>query len=116
VTAGEDAPLRGTCAFFARRHVVELHELTRDEAAAYVHDLQRVARAVQTLTGAPKLNYEVHGNTIAHLHTHIFPRYHGDPFQGGPIDPRRAVGPVYAPGEFAAFAGALREAVEAPAG
>ena len=33
-------------------------------------------------------NVEIHGNTIPHLHTHIFPRYPGDPFEGKPIDPR----------------------------
>jgi diadenosine tetraphosphate (Ap4A) HIT family hydrolase len=36
-----------------------------------------------------KINYEIHGNTVPHLHVHIFPRHEGDPFVGGPIDPRR---------------------------
>ncbi|HEX9931208.1 MAG TPA: hypothetical protein VGB08_00005, partial [Allosphingosinicella sp.] len=40
-------------------------------------------------SGAAKINYEVHGNTIPHLHMHFFPRYRGDPFERGPIDPRR---------------------------
>jgi hypothetical protein len=33
-----------------------------------------------------KMNYEIHGNTIPHLHMHLFPRFDGDPFEGGPID------------------------------
>ena len=47
-----------------------------------------VAEAVQAVTGSPKLNYEIYGNTIPHLHMHIFPRYPGDPYEGRAIDPR----------------------------
>ena len=68
-----------------------------------MRDLRRVSRAVAAATGAVKLNYEIHGNTVPHLHVHLFPRYVGDAFEGGPIDPRAAVGPVYAPGEFQAL-------------
>lgn len=90
VTMGEGAPpLPGSCAIFFRRHVLELHELSADEGAAYMRDIQRLSRVVHAATGAVKLNYEIHGNTIPHLHTHIFPRYRGDPFEDGPIDLRR---------------------------
>ncbi len=84
----EPGPLPGSCALFLRRHAVELHDLEPDEACAYMRDVQRVSRAVQAATGAVKMNYEIHGNTIPHLHTHFFPRYPGDPFTGRPIDPR----------------------------
>ena len=53
-----------------------------------MRDLQRVSKIVQEITGAVKLNYEIHGNTIPHLHVHLFPRYKGDPFEDGPINPR----------------------------
>jgi diadenosine tetraphosphate (Ap4A) HIT family hydrolase len=46
------------------------------------------------------LNYEIHGNSLPHLHMHFFPRYRGDQFEGQPIDPKAAAQPVYAPGEF----------------
>ena len=39
-----------------------------------------------------KMNYEVHGNTIPHLHMHFFPRYPGDPFEGAPTVERSALG------------------------
>lgn len=32
-----------------------------------------------------KLNYEIHGNTIPHLHVNLYPRYRGDPFEGTPV-------------------------------
>jgi diadenosine tetraphosphate (Ap4A) HIT family hydrolase len=88
--AADPAPaLPGACALFLKRHAVELHELSASEAANFMSAVQRVAAALQEATGAVKINYEVHGNTIPHLHMHFFPRYRGDPFERGPIDPRR---------------------------
>jgi diadenosine tetraphosphate (Ap4A) HIT family hydrolase len=113
VTMGQEAALRGACALFLRRHAVELHDLEPDEAAAYMRDVQRLSRALKAVTGAVKLNYEVHGNTIPHLHMHFFPRYVGDPFENGPIDPRRVTPPVYAPGEFEALRQRLQAALAA---
>jgi diadenosine tetraphosphate (Ap4A) HIT family hydrolase len=46
-------------------------------------DIQRVAKVLQVITGAVKLNYEIHGNTIPHLHLHLLPRYREDPFEEG---------------------------------
>ncbi len=109
---GEAGPLPGSCALFFRRHAVELHELTPEEGAAFMGDVQRLSRALKEATGAVKMNYEVHGNTIPHLHMHFFPRYPGDPFEGRPIDPR-APGPHPRAGDHAAIrlrlAAALRE-------
>ncbi len=98
LTINEDAPLRGYCCLVFRRHAVELHDLTEAEGAAYMRDLQRVSRVVQDVTGAVKMNCEIHGNSLPHLHTHVYPRRPGDPFDGGPIDWNIIKGPVYAEG------------------
>ncbi|WP_163990698.1 HIT family protein [Pyxidicoccus caerfyrddinensis] len=103
LTLGEDSPMRGYCCLVFRRHAVELHDLTMDEGAAFMRDIQRVSRVLKPLTGAVKLNYEVHGNSLPHLHMHFFPRYVGDAFEGGPINPRAVTSPVYAPGELEAL-------------
>jgi len=50
------------------------------------------AQALDALFRPAKMNYEIHGNTIPHLHIHLFPRFAGDPFVGRPIDPR---GPLH---------------------
>lgn len=95
-----EAPMRGYAWLAFRRHAIELHELTEDEGAALMRDLQRASSAIAAATEAVKLNHEIHGNTVPHLHVHIFPRFVGDPFEGKPIDPRSVRGPVYGPGEF----------------
>jgi diadenosine tetraphosphate (Ap4A) HIT family hydrolase len=70
----------------AKRHVVEPFELTTDESAAFWGDCMKVARALSALLQPTKMNYEIHGNTIPHLHMHLYPRYPGDPYEGGTID------------------------------
>jgi diadenosine tetraphosphate (Ap4A) HIT family hydrolase len=116
VTVNEDAPMRGYACLVLRRHAVELHDLTEAEGAAFMRDVRRVSAAVQAVTAAIKLNYEVHGNSIPHLHMHFLPRYPGDPFEGGPIDPKAVSQPVYAPGEVATFRARLRAALDDAAG
>ena len=111
VTMGEEAALPGQCCLVLRRHAVELHHLDEAEGAAFMRDLQRLCRAVQAVTGAVKLNLELHGNTLPHLHVHVFPRAVGDPFEGGPIDPRRGRGTRYAPGQLQALRERLRLAL-----
>jgi len=95
--------MQGYCCLVLKRHAVELHQLSADEGAALMKDLQRVAKALQAITGAVKLNYEIHGNTIPHLHVHLLPRYRGDPFKDGPIDPRLIQKSPYEAGEFENF-------------
>jgi diadenosine tetraphosphate (Ap4A) HIT family hydrolase len=107
--------LRGTCYVMPKRHAVELFDLSEEDAVALVKYLMRVSRALKEVTGAAKINMEVHGNTVPHLHVHLFPRYvEGDRFGDGPIDPRMVQPPAYQEGEFEGFVGKMRSALETP--
>lgn len=60
-----------------------LLEMPPKEAAEYLRDLQRVAKAVKEATGADGVNIwqncgEASGQTVFHPHTHIIPRKAGD--------------------------------------
>jgi diadenosine tetraphosphate (Ap4A) HIT family hydrolase len=74
-----------TFAVFRGRHVVEPTELTDAEAVSYGREVLRVARAIETAFTPIKLNYNVLGNAVPHLHTHIVPRYADDPRPGWPF-------------------------------
>ena len=100
VTMGESAPVRGYVCLVSQTHAVDLHDLPEAAASAFMRDARTVSRAIASLTGAVKMNYEIHGNSIPHLHMHFFPRYRGDQFEGQPINPKLVVQPVYAAGEF----------------
>lgn len=83
--AGPTAPLPGYVCLVARRHVVEPFELPEVECRQFWDEAMVVARALNTLFKPTKINYEIHGNTMPHLHLHIHPRYADDPYVGGPI-------------------------------
>ncbi len=107
LTMPPQAALPGYVCLVAKTHAVEMHDLDDGEAYAFTRDIRRVSKALQRVTGAVKLNYEIHGNTLPHLHMHFYPRTAGDPFEGKPIDPRSATGPTYGPGQFEALRTAL---------
>jgi diadenosine tetraphosphate (Ap4A) HIT family hydrolase len=101
LTMSEEAVTRGYVCQVSRVHAVELYDLTETQANNFMQDARRISRALSSATGAVKLNYEIHGNTLPHLHMHFFPRYIGDQFEGKPIDPGKASRTVYESGEFA---------------
>ena len=63
---------------YNKEHVTELFQLTEKERAAYMEDLNRLARALFDAYHPHKMNYELLGNVIPHLHWHIIPRRKSD--------------------------------------
>lgn len=104
--------LKGTCYLITRRHYVELFDLDDEALLGFMKEAQIAARALKEVTGAFKINYEIHGNTVPHLHLHLFPRYLDDPFAGAPIDYARVRPPVYAEGEFELFARTMQDKLD----
>ena len=69
-----------------RKHAFQFEDMPEDEATAFIREVRRVGRALRKVTGAVKINYELHSNTGAHLHMHLCPRYLDDDFPGMAID------------------------------
>jgi diadenosine tetraphosphate (Ap4A) HIT family hydrolase len=69
----------GYCILVARTHARELHELNDFERHAYFDEMCLLAAAIAESFGPHKLNYELLGNQVPHLHWHLFPRYRHDP-------------------------------------
>ena len=110
IEAHPKVALRGTCYVLSKTHAVELYDLSDEDAFAFLQDVMMTARALKTVTGAAKINYEIHGNTVPHLHLHLFPRYlENDRFQDGPIDPRIIEPSVYKDNEFDLFISAMKK-------
>ena len=65
--------------------MVEPTELTEAEAEVYGREVLRVGRALEAVLAPVKLNYDLLGNTVPHLHTHVVPRYADDPRPGWPF-------------------------------
>lgn len=79
--------VKGYCVLICRSHVIEPYELSKKERASYFDDLALAASALQKVFKADKMNYNLLGNIIPHLHTHILPRYFTDSAPNRPIDP-----------------------------
>jgi len=69
-----------------RKHAFHFEDMSEFEMIDFMREVQRVGRALRKVTGAVKINYEMHSNTGAHLHIHLCPRYLDDDFPGKAID------------------------------
>jgi diadenosine tetraphosphate (Ap4A) HIT family hydrolase len=80
----EDQFFPGWTVLVLKRHATELYQLSREERAGLMEEVSDVARALATAFDAVKVNYELLGNQIAHIHWHIVPRLAGDPAPRSP--------------------------------
>jgi len=69
----------GYCILVARNHACELNQLPEDQRIAYFNEMCLLAKAIDAAFHPRKLNYELLGNQVPHLHWHLFPRYDHDP-------------------------------------
>jgi diadenosine tetraphosphate (Ap4A) HIT family hydrolase len=75
----------GYCVLVARRHATELSGLEDAARRGYLDEMCFLARAIEETFRPVKLNYELLGNQVPHLHWHIFPRYADDPDARRPV-------------------------------
>ena len=69
----------GYCVLVARAHAAELHDLPPADRHAFLDEMVTLARAIDATFRPRKLNYELLGNQVPHLHWHLFPRRADDP-------------------------------------
>ncbi len=82
---GDNQFYPGYTIFIAKRCVPELHELPDGERSRFLDEMAVVAEAVFLAFAPCKLNYELLGNSVSHLHWHLFPRYADDPNPAWPV-------------------------------
>src|SRR5437870_2468124 len=111
----------GYCVLVARSHARELYELSEAERHAYFGEMCLLAAAIAESFGPHKLNYELLGNQVPHLHWHLFPRYRHDPQALQPVwlaldrtehDPAEKLRLEKGPEERRVTAGKLRKGLE----
>ena len=66
---------RGYCILVSRTHATELFQLSDESRRAYLEEMSALAMAIAECFRPHKLNYELLGNQVPHLHWHVFPRY-----------------------------------------
>ncbi|MFN8476121.1 MAG: HIT family protein [Anaerolineae bacterium] len=108
LAANQSVP--GYCVLICHRHAREPFELSPEDRTLFFEDMLHAAAVIESVYGAIKMNYQILGNAVPHVHAHIVPRYYGDPAPSRPIDPGAAT-VLLSAGEYQARAVALREAL-----
>ena len=68
----------GYCLLIAREHVTELFHLSSLHRTTVMQEVALVAEVLADLFQATKINYELLGNKVPHMHWHLIPRKQGD--------------------------------------
>ena len=66
-------------------HETEIYDLPDRDRKQFLEDMSTVAKALSMAFKPDKMNYELLGNAMPHLHWHLVPRYVTDPMWGRPI-------------------------------
>lgn len=86
---------------FTKEHIAELFHLDQATRTAVMEEVTAVAAALYRLFKPAKINYELLGNMVPHMHWHVVPRFTGDPLWPRPIwsEPHAEV--ILTPAEYA---------------
>lgn len=85
VSLNSDQFFPGYCFVFTKEHVTELFQLDAAVRGAVMDEVTRVAAALHAQFQPAKINYELLGNMVPHMHWHIVPRFTSDPLWPRPI-------------------------------
>jgi len=69
----------------AREHYTELFHLDQQTRQALIEEVNQVAGALYQVYTPTKMNYELLGNMVPHMHWHLVPRFDTDPLWPRPI-------------------------------
>ena len=73
----------GRCIVAYQNHISEIVDLTAEERAAFIEDVNRAAKAIHAVFHPDKINYGAYGDTGCHLHVHLVPKYKDEYEWGG---------------------------------
>ncbi len=80
-----DQYFKGYTFLVFKQHATELYQLKKREREGFMTEMVRVADALAQVFKPDKMNYELLGNKMPHLHWHLIPRYKSEPFWGDPV-------------------------------
>ena len=85
VTLNRDQFFPGYTLLFTKQHVTELFHLDREVRTGLMEEVSRVAEALSGVFRADKINYELLGNMVPHIHWHLVPRFSSEALWPRPI-------------------------------
>jgi diadenosine tetraphosphate (Ap4A) HIT family hydrolase len=85
VILNRDQYFPGYTLLFTKDHATELFHLDRGLRAGLMEEVSAVAQALYSAYAPAKINYELLGNMVPHIHWHIVPRFSSEPLWPRPI-------------------------------
>lgn len=85
VLLNRDQFFAGYTFVFTREHVTELFHLEQPVRSRVMEEVNAVASALFSAFHPAKINYELLGNMVPHMHWHLVPRFTADPLWPRPI-------------------------------
>jgi diadenosine tetraphosphate (Ap4A) HIT family hydrolase len=98
---------------YNRAHATELYRLEREDRIAFMDDLADIAGAIDRAYKPHKMNYELLGNLVPHLHWHIIPRRRSDQIElAQPVLGKDYAEVRLSPEEYAEIIAEIRECLK----
>jgi diadenosine tetraphosphate (Ap4A) HIT family hydrolase len=85
VILNRDQFFPGYTLLFTKQHVTELFHLDQGMRSELMEEVSRVASALYDVFHPTKINYELLGNMVPHMHWHLVPRFTHDSLWPRPI-------------------------------
>lgn len=85
VILNRDQFFPGYTLLLTKNHATELFHLDREVRGALMEEVSCVAEALYSVFAPAKINYELLGNMVPHIHWHIVPRFASEPLWPRPI-------------------------------
>ena len=81
----DDQFFSGWAVLVFKRHATELFHLAPTERIQLMEEVSGFAKVLAETFDAPKMNYGLLGNQMAHIHWHLIPRLSNDPAPKEPV-------------------------------
>jgi len=81
----DDQFFAGWTILVLKRHATELYDLTREERGRLIEEVNGLAVSLMKIFRPVKVNYELLGNQVPHIHWHVIPRLARDPAPRDPV-------------------------------
>jgi diadenosine tetraphosphate (Ap4A) HIT family hydrolase len=85
VILNRDQFFPGYTLLFTKVHHSELFQLDRTVRSELMEEISSVARVLYDIFCPAKINYELLGNMVPHIHWHLVPRFASEPLWPRPI-------------------------------
>jgi diadenosine tetraphosphate (Ap4A) HIT family hydrolase len=111
VVLNRDQFFPGYTLLFTKQHATELFHLEHSVRTGLMEEVSRIAEALSGVFRPDKINYELLGNMVPHIHWHLVPRFSSETLWPRPIWAETHAELLLSPDEYRERIGLIRQAL-----